>query len=30
MPLFCFAYVMLYAAFWQKLERLDTGHAVRD
>ncbi len=30
MPLACFAYVMLYAAFWQKLEKLDTGHPVSD
>jgi FHS family L-fucose permease-like MFS transporter len=30
MPLICFVYVMLYAAFWPALERLDTGHAVRD
>jgi FHS family L-fucose permease-like MFS transporter len=28
MPLFCFAYVMLYAAFWPALEKLDTGHEV--
>ena len=30
LPLVCFLYVMLYAAFWQKLERLDTGHEVAD
>ncbi|HUB67301.1 MAG TPA: sugar MFS transporter [Candidatus Methylacidiphilales bacterium] len=30
MPLFCFLYVMFYAAFWPKLEQLDTGHAVED
>jgi FHS family L-fucose permease-like MFS transporter len=30
MPLVCFVYVMLYAAFWPKLEQLDTGHAVAD
>jgi FHS family L-fucose permease-like MFS transporter len=27
-PLFCFAYVMVYAAIWPALERLDTGHEV--
>jgi FHS family L-fucose permease-like MFS transporter len=30
MPLFCFVYVALYAAFWPALERLDTGHEVAD
>jgi FHS family L-fucose permease-like MFS transporter len=30
MPLFCFLYIMFYAAFWQKLEQLDSGHAVED
>jgi FHS family L-fucose permease-like MFS transporter len=30
MPLICFVCVMLYAAFWPALERLDTGHEVRD
>ncbi|HEX4140493.1 MAG TPA: sugar MFS transporter [Candidatus Methylacidiphilales bacterium] len=30
MPLFCFAYVMVYAAIWPALERLDTGHHVAD
>jgi FHS family L-fucose permease-like MFS transporter len=30
MPLVCFVYVMLYAAFWPSLERLDTGHEVAD
>ena len=30
MPLFCFAYVMVYAAIWPALERLDTGHDVAD
>ena len=30
MPLICFLYVMFYAAFWPALERLDTGHDVRD
>lgn len=30
MPLLCFAYVMFYAAFWPKLEQLDTGHAIKD
>jgi FHS family L-fucose permease-like MFS transporter len=30
MPLICFLYVMLYAAFWPALERLDTGHEVAD
>jgi len=30
MPLFCFAYVMLYAAFWPKLEQIDAGHPVAD
>jgi FHS family L-fucose permease-like MFS transporter len=29
-PLICFVYVMLYAAFWPALERLDTGHDVQD
>ncbi len=29
-PLICFLYVMFYAAFWQKLEQFDTGHAVED
>jgi MFS transporter, FHS family, L-fucose permease len=29
-PLGCFVYVMLYAAFWPKLEKLDTGHEVVD
>jgi MFS transporter, FHS family, L-fucose permease len=28
-PLFCFVYVLLYAAFWPQLEKLDTGHEVR-
>jgi FHS family L-fucose permease-like MFS transporter len=30
MPLICFVYVMFYAAFWPKLEQLDTGHPVAD
>ncbi len=30
MPLGCFVYVMLYAAFWPALERTDTGHEVAD
>jgi FHS family L-fucose permease-like MFS transporter len=30
MPLACFVYVMLYAAFWPALERLDAGHEVAD
>jgi FHS family L-fucose permease-like MFS transporter len=30
MPFACFVYVMLYAAFWPALERLDTGHEVAD
>jgi FHS family L-fucose permease-like MFS transporter len=30
MPLFCFVYVMVYAAIWPALERLDTGHDVAD
>jgi FHS family L-fucose permease-like MFS transporter len=30
MPLACFAYVMLYAAYWPKLEKLEIGHAFRD
>jgi len=30
MPLICFVYVMLYAAFWPALERLETGHEVAD
>jgi FHS family L-fucose permease-like MFS transporter len=30
MPLFCFAFVMFYAAAWPALERLDTGHDVAD
>ena len=30
MPLICFLYVMFYAAFWPKLERIDTGHEVAD
>jgi MFS transporter, FHS family, L-fucose permease len=30
MPLICFLYVMGYAAFWPALERLDTGHDVKD
>jgi fucose permease len=30
MPLICFLYVMGYAAFWPSLERLDTGHDVKD
>ena len=30
MPLICFIVVMLYAAFWPALERLDTGHEVAD
>jgi len=30
MPLFCFAYVMVYAAIWPALERLETGHDVVD
>ncbi len=30
MPLFCFLYVMFYAAFWPALERFDTGHEVED
>ena len=30
MPLFCFAFVAAYAAFWPALEKLDTGHVVAD
>jgi FHS family L-fucose permease-like MFS transporter len=30
MPLICFLYIMIYAAFWPALERLDTGHDVED
>ncbi len=30
MPLLCFAYVMLYAAFWPQLEKIDSGHVVKD
>jgi FHS family L-fucose permease-like MFS transporter len=30
MPLICFVYVTLYAAFWPALERADTGHEVAD
>jgi antitoxin component HigA of HigAB toxin-antitoxin module len=30
MPLICFLCVMLYAAFWPALDRLDTGHDVAD
>jgi MFS transporter, FHS family, L-fucose permease len=30
MPLGCFVYVTLYAAFWPALERLDTGREVQD
>jgi FHS family L-fucose permease-like MFS transporter len=30
MPLFCFAFVTVYAAIWPWLERLDTGHDVAD
>ncbi len=29
-PLFCFAYVTVYAAIWPALERRDTGHEVAD
>jgi fucose permease len=30
MPLGCFVYIALYAAFWPALERLDKGHEVAD
>jgi len=30
MPLACFIYIALYAAFWPALEKLDTGHEVAD
>jgi FHS family L-fucose permease-like MFS transporter len=30
MPLICFLGVMFYAAFWPALEKLDTGHEVKD
>ncbi len=30
MPLFCFLFVTAYATLWPMLEKLDTGHAVRD
>ncbi len=30
MPLGCFVYIALYAAFWPALEQLDSGHAVKD
>jgi FHS family L-fucose permease-like MFS transporter len=30
MPLICFVYITLYAAFWPTLEWLDTGHEVAD
>jgi FHS family L-fucose permease-like MFS transporter len=30
MPLGCFVYIAFYAAFWPRLERLDTGHEVAD
>lgn len=30
MPLICFLYVMFYAAFWPALERIDSGHTVKD
>lgn len=30
MPLGCFVFIALYAAFWPALERLDTGHEVAD
>jgi len=30
MPLFCFAVVMVYAALWPALERMDAGHEVAD
>jgi len=29
-PLVCFVFIALYAAFWPALERLDTGHEVKD
>jgi hypothetical protein len=29
-PLGCFFFIALYAAFWEKLEQIDTGHEVED